>query len=125
MERAGSGVARFAATPWDLTSAPEVEIFNPRAMHAYGTYMNELEDADQFDVPPDADEHKGWAYGLYLIERYTRWHPDTQELDLVYVLSLSSPYQVQLMRTTVQMTRQAATITLVRAHLQIHGTTPF
>ena len=72
-------------------------------MNAYGQYMNDLENADQFNVPPDGDEHRGWAYGLYLIKRYTRWHPDTHQLDLVYLLSLSSPYQVQLMQTTVQL----------------------
>jgi hypothetical protein len=75
--------ARFAATPWDLATAPAVTIFDPTTV----TYLNSA----------------SWPYGANLIERYTRWHPDTSELDLAYLLSLASPYEIQLMRTTVRM----------------------
>lgn len=94
-------MGRFAETPWDLATATPVTIFDPAG--AYGVYMNAATDFDQFDVPPGGDEHKGWAYGASLLGRFTRWHPQTRELDLVYMLSLSSPYQVQLMKTTLRM----------------------
>lgn len=96
-------VARFASTPWDLATAPDVDIFDPKRECAYGVYMNSTDGADEFDIPPN-DKSKGWAYGAYLIERYTHWDPNTRELNLVYLLSLRSPYQVQLMQTIVHMT---------------------
>jgi hypothetical protein len=55
------------------------------------------------DIPPRQDptrpEHDGWAYGAFLLSRYTEWDVTTRELGIYYLLSLSSPYQVQLMHT--------------------------
>ncbi|MFD8974900.1 hypothetical protein [Streptomyces sp. NPDC059593] len=97
-------VARVARTPMEWASADEVVIFNP--WEAYGKYMHHpsLDDIDQ-RIPPAGDEHKGWAYGPHLLDRYTRWDEATRELDVYYLLSLSSPYQVQLMHTKLRVNR--------------------
>ncbi|MFF9212948.1 hypothetical protein [Streptomyces sp. NPDC014791] len=91
-------VARLARTPMDWAHSDEVIIFDPS--RAYGSYMH-YPGRDNIDerVPPAGDEHKGWAYGPHLLDRYTRWNQATRELDIYYLLSLSSPYQVQLMHT--------------------------
>ena len=50
------------------------------------------------------DKGPGNAYGAFLLpERFTRWDGDTGTLDLYYLLSLWSPYQVQVMRTTLRL----------------------
>jgi hypothetical protein len=95
--------ARIARTPMAWAQGGEIPIFDP--CHAYGRYMH-MTGRDSIDVrvPPAGDDHTGWAYGLHLLNRYTTWDETTGELDIYYLLSLSSPYQVQLMHTTLRLT---------------------
>jgi len=59
------------------------------------------------DIPWMPDQPFPWlpgaAYGAFLLERYTRWKNATGELDLYYLMSTGSPYQVQLMHTTLRL----------------------
>jgi hypothetical protein len=96
--------ARIAATPMQWRHAAAVAVFDPQ--QAYGRYMHRPgRHGDDLDVrvPPPNDGHKGWAYGLHLLHRYTRWDEASRELDIYYLLSLSVPYQVQLMHTRLRI----------------------
>ncbi|SOD92180.1 hypothetical protein [Spirosoma fluviale] len=95
-------VARFGTTLFDWSE--EIEIFNPLREQAYGKYMHKIgRDRIHPDVPPQQDptkpEHDGWSYGAFLLNRFTEWNEHTRELTIYYLLSLSSPYQVQLMHS--------------------------
>ena len=100
-------VARVGTGLWDWSN--EIEIFNPVREGAYGRYMHKVGSPYHInpDIPPMQDpakpEHDGWAYGAFLINRYTEWNPATHELGLYYLLSLSSPYQVQLMYSRLRL----------------------
>jgi hypothetical protein len=71
------------------------------------------------DIPPaEPKEHPGWAYGAYLLNRFTEWDETSRELTISYLLSLSCPYQPQLMQTRMQVEspiRRAA----IFAHLAV------
>ena len=74
----------------------------------YGVYMHEIgRDHIHPDIPPMEDpakpEHDGWAYGPFLLKRFTEWNATARELGIYYLLSLSSPYQVQLMCTRLRV----------------------
>ncbi|OKI29220.1 hypothetical protein [Streptomyces sp. CB03911] len=99
-----TAVARIARTPPEWADVDEVEVFDPS--QAYGKYMHKpgLDNIDQRVPPRVPDGHKGWAYGLHLLDRYTRWSEVGRELDIYYLLSLSTPYQVQLMHTKLRIT---------------------
>ena len=60
---------------------------------------------DQFfpNLPPSVQGqgNKSWAYGASLINPDTTWNADSRVLNMVYLMSPSSPYQVQLMKTAV------------------------
>lgn len=99
MTRRDVAVARdpwrdVAATPWQ---------------GAYGKYMHKVGSPYHMnpDVPPMQDpaepEHDGWAYGAFLPNRYTEWDAEARELGLYYLMSLSSPYQVQLMHSSLRL----------------------
>jgi hypothetical protein len=111
------------ATAWDVTKtfarpilarfsrdlrtwSPEIEIFKPDG--AYGHWMHDpdLHDRINPDIPPaqpPGQDNKGWAYGAFILSRYTSWDESTNALTLTYLLSPSSPYQVQLMQTTLRL----------------------
>jgi hypothetical protein len=101
----GSIVARIGTSP--LTWSEEIELFNPCRERAFGRFMHwpftdEIRRAD----PPGLshfEERPGWAYGAFLLRRFVKWHADARELDLYYLLSLSSPYQVQAMFTKLRL----------------------
>jgi hypothetical protein len=100
-------VARIGTSLWDWTG--EIEIFNPITQGAYGRYMHQVgRDSINPNIPPPQDpskpEHDGWAYGAFLLTHYTKWDENARELIIHYLLSLSSPYQVQLMRSRLQIT---------------------
>jgi hypothetical protein len=125
----GPVVARIGTPPFDWSE--EFLLFDPCRERAYGRYMH-WPDLDRINAddprrdptaPPPIGP--GWAYGAFLLERFTRWDAATRELTLYYLLSLGSPYQVQVMKSRITIARRAATTTLVTARLQIHGTTPF
>jgi hypothetical protein len=85
----GPIVARVAATPWELSQADEVILFDPRRDDPQGQFLH----------------FGGFAYGAYLLNRYTRWHAGEQIVTLWYLMSTFSPYQVQLMRSQIRITR--------------------
>ena len=97
-------VARIGSSLLDWSE--EIEIFNPIDQGAYTRYMHKVGSGDGIhpNIPPAEDtrvrpEHDGWAYGAFILSRYTTWRENTGELDLHYLLSLSSPYQVQMMHS--------------------------
>ncbi len=105
----GPAVARIGTAPWEWS--PPVPIFDPHAQGAYGVYMHKVgQDRIHPDLPPAQDigarpEHDGWAYGAYLLNRFTEWNEAERELTITYLLSLSSPYQPQLMQTRLLVPR--------------------
>jgi hypothetical protein len=55
-------------------------------------------------VPPDVfHDAPGWAYGAFLMQRFTHWDARSHELSLAYLMSTSTPYQAQVMRTKVRL----------------------
>ena len=94
-------VARIGTTPWNLSD--EIELFNPCREHAYGRYMHwpGLDDID-IRVVSSRKAGPGWGYGAFLLNRFTKWNAATRELDL-YLLSLSKPYQVQVMYSRIHL----------------------
>jgi hypothetical protein len=99
-------VARIGTSLVDWSD--EIAIFDPVREQAYGVYMHQVgRDRFHLDIPPSQDpakpEHDGWAYGAFLLNRFTEWDPSTRELGIYYLLSLSSPYQVQLMHSRLRI----------------------
>jgi hypothetical protein len=102
----GPVMARLAHTPFEFSSVADLEIFHPDREGAWGNYMHQPGlDRINPDLPPQqpppADD-PGWAYGAHLLGRYTTWDAHTGLIELYYLLSTSSPYQVQLMHTTIR-----------------------
>jgi hypothetical protein len=110
-------VARVGTTLWNWSDM--VPVFEPlkknaAGEYAYGSYMHNYQadptrphdDINRRPPPSQAGkEHDSWAYGPFIIDRFTRptWDPEKRELDLYYLLSFSSPYQVQLMSTRLRV----------------------
>lgn len=95
-------VARFSKNlrQW----SDPVPLFDPHREQAYGRYMHwPGRDAIYPDNPPSTPgkDQPGWAYGAFLLERYTRFDWARSVLNLSCLLSFSSPYQVQLMQSRV------------------------
>jgi hypothetical protein len=98
----GPIVARLGTTPWDWSD--EIIVFDPLRENALGRFMRRPGD-DLNDVPPvlppDYDTAYGgktsFAYGAFLLNRYTKWNPVARDLTIYYLLSTFRPYQVQLM----------------------------
>jgi hypothetical protein len=116
----GPVIGRIGTPPFDWSEP--FSLFDPCREGAYGKYMHwpdldGIQLTDPFREPPRneaerafleqqrADAKPGWAYGAFLLKRYTRWNGETGELDLYYLLSFGSPYQVQVMRTTLRLRR--------------------
>ena len=101
----GAVVAHFGPTPWDWSD--EVELFNPCVEGAFTKYMHWpwRDDIRKHDPPglSHLEDHPGWAYGAFLMQPFTQWNNSTRELNLYYLLSLSSPYQVQVMFSRVRL----------------------
>jgi uncharacterized protein with PIN domain len=93
------GTSLFPITNWTT----EKEIFNPTTAGAYTHYMHEpRRDTINPDVPPmepPPQDHPGWAYGVFILNRFTEWNASASELGIHYLMSTSSPYQVHLMHT--------------------------
>ncbi len=102
-------VARFGADPWSWSN--EVEVFNPCRDLAFGHFIHwtGLDDIDSRVPPriaPDTETWKierGHPYGAFVLGRFTKWEPSTQELTLAYLVSAFNPYQVQVMRTRLRL----------------------
>ena len=96
-------VARFGVDPWSW--ADEVQIFNTCRDRAYGHFMHwgGIDDINT-RVPPNVfGDAAGWAYGAFVMNRFTRWNGAARELSLAYLMSTSNPYQVQVMRTQLSL----------------------
>lgn len=115
----GPVYARISDTPWGLADAEEIQIFNPRREQAYGRYMHfpGLEDI-HLRMPPLPDftggdpgrpreDLPGWAYGAFLLERFTHFDASSRELSLHYLLSFGRPYQVQVMQTRLRILEES------------------
>jgi hypothetical protein len=82
---------------------------DPNRENAYGRWMHDPAipgDHINPDIPPHQpppQDTKAWAYGAFLIDRYTTWDTERRVLNLVYLMSSASPYQVQLMETAVRL----------------------
>ena len=91
----------------DLTEwSDEVEVFDPLAQNAFGTFMHEAGQHDGIDrMPPrnGALDESGWAYGAFILEPFTRFDRESRQLRLVYLMSTSNPYQVHVMQTVLRL----------------------
>jgi hypothetical protein len=90
-------------------------IFDPSS--AYGIYMHSgpfthppdthVDDFNHTPPPaedPNKPETDGFAYGAFILNRFTEaWDETKRELGIYYLLSLSSPYQVQLMYSRLRL----------------------
>lgn len=85
----------------------EVCVFDPIREEAYGVYMHDPgRDRIHPDLPPaqpNNQDNKGWAYGAFILDKFTKWDDTTRTLHLTYLLSLGSPYQVQMMETLLRL----------------------
>ena len=121
----GPAVARIGKAPWDWS--PEIPIFDPYVQGAYGVYMHKVGgDPIHPRLPPSQDlsagpEHDGWAYGAYLLNRFTEWDEARRELTISYLLSLSSPYQPQLMQTRLHVPDEALHVSGTQHLALFHG----
>ncbi|MEU3355183.1 DUF4185 domain-containing protein [Streptomyces sp. NPDC037389] len=95
----GAVVARTAPAPTGPWSA-EITVFDPCRDGAFGTFMHwpDMDDLDQRD-PSYLAGSTGWAYGAFILEPLTEWHPEDDSVTLHYLMSTSRPYQVQHMRS--------------------------
>jgi len=103
----GPVMARIGTSPWDWSDP--IELFQPERDGAYGPggFMHKNKAVDHFnpDIPPaqnPADknpDHPGWAYGVFLLKKYTdqEWDAVHKVLRLYYLMSTSSPYHVHVM----------------------------
>jgi hypothetical protein len=102
----GPVMARLARTPAELADVPDFELFHPGREYAYGNYMH-WPGSDRINPdlppsqPPPADD-PGWAYGAHVLNRFTTWDPHKGLIELFYLMSTASPYQVHLMHTTIR-----------------------
>lgn len=44
-----------------------------------------------------------WAYGAFVLNRFTRWYPASNRVRIRYLLSLFNPYQIQLMESQIYL----------------------
>ncbi len=110
-------MARVAATPWALENATDLKIFDPKREKAIGRYMDrapestvklyqsgiEIEGADNRKrFLPDFD-HPSFAYGPYILNQYTQYDEQTKIATIYYLMSTGRPYQVQVMRSKIQL----------------------
>jgi len=100
---AGPIVARFGTSPWSWSD--EVQIFSTCRDLAYGRFMHwsGVDDINNRVPPAVFGDAAGFAYGAFVMQRFTRWNAVSRELSLAYLMSTSNPYQVQVMRTQVRM----------------------
>ncbi len=84
-------VARVAESPELLGSAAELPLFDPVRDGAWGKFM---------DGSPGS-----FAYGAYLLHKYTQFDPSRRVATIFYLMSTGSPYQVQLMTSAMQFDR--------------------
>lgn len=77
-------------------------IFSPQRERAWGRYMFGPSSPYTECTGPGID-HPAFAYGAYLLHKYTQWDSAGRMLTIFYLMSTGFPYQVQLMRSTIQL----------------------
>ncbi len=95
-------VARIADTPWEIGNVPEVSVFDPQRDAAWGRFMFGPQEPDSDRNLPHIG-HPAFAYGAYLLHKYTQWDSDHRLLTIFYLMSTGRPYQVQLMKTIIAL----------------------
>ena len=100
----GAVVARSAPAPMGPWSG-EIPVFDPARDGAFGTFMHwpDLDDLDQRDPSGFHDGDRGNAYGAFILEPLTEWHPEDESVTLHYLMSTWRPYQVQHMLSRFQL----------------------
>jgi len=106
----GQIVARISANLREWTEP--ITLFDPERAEAYGRggFMHlPGEDSMDRDIPPlppfepgsttIREDKPGWAYGAFILNRFTDWDEPNRMLKLYYLLSTGRPYQVHLMHT--------------------------
>jgi hypothetical protein len=99
-------VARLSKDLLDWSD--EIPLFDPIREKAYGVYMHMPgKDSIHPNVPPKQNpafpEIPGWAYGAFLLNRFTTWKSETRVLGIYYLLSFGSPYQVHVMHSELRL----------------------
>lgn len=119
-------MARIGTTLWKWSK--EIPIFDPVREQAYGRYIHEKGGNDNIhpNLPPMQDlsvkpEHDGWSYGAFLLNRFTNWNETKRELDIYYLLSFGSPYQVQVMASRLLVPDESFHISTIRHLSLFHG----
>jgi hypothetical protein len=93
-----------------------ITLFDPERVGAYGQgkFMHwPGDDSMNRDIPPlppfepgsttIREDKPGWAYGAFILNRFTDWDEPTRVLKIYYLLSTGSPYQVHLMHTRLRI----------------------
>ena len=103
---------KFNLQLWNIRNgllewSDEIPLFDPIRENAYAFYMHQPGKDDIHPrLPPSqppGQNNPGWAYGIFLLNRYTTWDPGGSVLGIYYLMSTGSPYQVQLMHTTIRL----------------------
>lgn len=104
-----NGIAfSYSRTPWGPWSEPQI-VFNAQRDHGFGNFIhNPHRKTDDGLAGPvfrprkeDAEDVMGFAYGPYVVERWTK--VQGAELNLYYVMSTGNPYVVVLMKSRLRI----------------------
>jgi hypothetical protein len=95
-------VARIADQPWELETAKEIPIFDPTRDNAWGHYMFSPNMPNSNRNPPNFG-HPAFAYGAFLLHKYTEYDRKRNIVTIYYLMSTGRPYQVQLMRSSIRL----------------------
>jgi len=95
-------VARIADTPWDIATAPDIPIFSPVLDNAWDHFMFKPSVPDSNRNLPHIG-HPAFAYGAFLLHKYTQWDESHRFATIFYLMSTGRPYQVQLMSSVIAL----------------------
>ena len=79
-------VARIADQPWQLATAPEIEVFDPTREGAWNRYMFGRGFPDDDRNRPHIG-HPAFAYGAYLLNKYTQWDSARNVATIFFLMS--------------------------------------
>jgi hypothetical protein len=104
---------RVAPAPWGPWSDPH-RLFDPRAEHGYCEFIHDREPARHCPPgSPNPNDHLiarsggpdayGGEYGPYLIDAFTHGSLEDRTTTIYFTLSTWNPYEVVLMKSTLQV----------------------